>query len=454
MNVCGYIRVSTDLQAEKGYSLGEQEERLKAYCKSRNWDLVKIYADPGYTGANLDRPALQEMIRDIKAYDVVLVNKLDRLSRSQKDTLYLIQDIFQPVNCSFVSMEESFDTSTAIGIAMVGILAAFAQLERTQIKERMKMGKQGRAKKGLWHGGKQVPIGYDYKDGQLIKNEDAPQIQLIYKMYLEGEGIRDIARYMSSHYTNRYSNWDCLVTIRKVLQNPIYIGMIGEYEGQHNPIIDKADFEKVQMILADHKLGKKVATATHLLTGMIYCGYCGSRVTISSNKNKNTGKRYSYYRCGYTDSGQISRVDGKCELKSKKETEINEIVINEILKLRLDTVEIVDNSVEIVDNAAEIEKITKQINRLIDLYAICDDDSTSEIASKIKDLKDKRSTLEKEQKRPSKPSKEYIMNTLSIAKETLLNGSDSDKKRIVESLIDRVILYNDTVKIEWKFFAR
>ena len=174
MNVCGYIRVSTDLQAEKGYSLGEQEERLKAYCKSRNWDLVKIYADPGYTGANLDRPALQEMIRDIKAYDVILVNKLDRLSRSQKDTLYLIQDIFQPVNCSFVSMEESFDTSTAIGIAMVGILAAFAQLERTQIKERMKMGKQGRAKKGLWHGGKQVPIGYDYKDGQLIKNEECP----------------------------------------------------------------------------------------------------------------------------------------------------------------------------------------------------------------------------------------------------------------------------------------
>lgn len=380
------------------------------------------------------------------------MNKLDRLSRSQKDVLYLIQDVFAPHGCSFVSMQESFDTTTPIGIAMVGILAAFAQLERSQIKERLKMGKKGRAKKGLWHGGVQVPIGYDFVDGLLIQNEDAPQIKMIFNMYLKGTGIRDIARYMSAHYTNKYSSWNCLTTIRNILQNPIYIGKISDYEGQHEPIVDNSTFEKVQIKLDDHKLGKKVATSTHLLTGMIYCGCCGSRVTISSNRNKKTGTRYSYYRCGYTDSGRIDKIDKKCELKSKKESAINEVVITEILKLRMESINIVDNNVDIVDNSVEIEKITRQINRYIDLYAICAEDKTTEIASKIKDLTAKRSTLEKEQNRPKTPSKEFIMNTLSIAHETLLNGADTDKKQIVESLIDRVVLFNDTVKIYWKFF--
>lgn len=448
-----YVRVSSQEQAsEKHYSIPEQKEKIEAYCKAKDWELVKIYVDPGYTGSNIDRPALQELIHDIDKYEIVLVNKLDRLSRSQKDTLYLIQDVFLEHNCCFVSMEESFDTTTPLGIAMVGILAAFAQLERAQIKERMKMGKKGRAKKGLWHGGNQVPIGYDFINGQLVLNEDAPQVKLIYDMYLKGTSIRDIARYMSSHYTNKYSNWNCLVTIRHILQNPIYIGMIGKYQGQHEPIVDKESFDKIQLILDDHKIGKKVATATHLLTGMIYCGYCGRRVSISSHKNKKTGNRYSYYRCGYTDSGQISVIDKKCELKSKKEPEIDEIVINEILKIRLDTINIVDNSVEIVDNSVEIEKITKQINRLIDLYAICDDEQTKEISDKIKDLKLKRMTLECDQEMPLRPSKKFVMDTVLVAQKTLLYGENKDKKRIVESLIDRVTLYNDRVEIKWKFF--
>ena len=167
MNIAAYLRVSTDRQADKGYSLSEQEKRIKAYCSSKDWNLVKIYKDPGFTGSNLERPALQNLIEEIDAYDIVLVNKLDRLSRSQKDTLYLIQDVFAPHGCSFVSIEESFDTTSALGIAMVGILSAFAQLERSQIKERMKMGKEGRKRKGLWHGGYYNPIGYDYKDGKL-----------------------------------------------------------------------------------------------------------------------------------------------------------------------------------------------------------------------------------------------------------------------------------------------
>lgn len=448
MNVAAYLRVSTDKQADKGYSLGEQEERVKAFCTAKGWNLIKIYKDPGFTGSNLDRPALQELISDIKAYDIVLVNKLDRLSRSQKDTLHLIQDVFAPNGCSFVSMQESFDTTTPIGIAMVGILSAFAQLERSQIKERMKMGKEGRKKKGLWHGGVNIPTGYDYKDGILIPNDEAHQVKQIYEMYLKGTSLRDITRYLSSTYTTRYTSWNYVGTVRRILANPVYIGMIGEYKGQHEPLIDIETFEKVQVMLDEHKTGQKVATGKHLLTGFIRCGYCGNRVTITSSKTKKA--KYSYYRCGTKDTSSLNKLDYKCELNSFKEKEINQIVINEILKLNLKDIEVRETKEEIPDNSKEIAKIDQQVKRLIDLYAICGDD-VEELAKKIKDLKAKKKALEKVNLRPKQATKRHMMHTLSIAKKTFENGTTEDKRKIVDALISRVDLYNDTVKITWKF---
>lgn len=448
MNIAAYIRVSTDKQADKGYSLPEQEERIRAYCKSKDWDLVKVYTDGGFTGSNLDRPALQQLIKDIDAYDIVLVNKLDRLSRSQKDTLYLIQDVFAPHGCSFVSMQESFDTTTPIGIAMVGILSAFAQLERSQIKERMKMGKQGRAKKGLWHGGVNIPTGYDYKDGQLIPNDESEQVKLIFDMYLKGEKIRDITRFLGEHYTTRYTSWNYAGTVRRILANPVYIGMVGDYKGQHEPIIDIDTFEKVQVMLNERKRGGKSVCGTHLLTGFIYCGYCGERVRSCTTVSR--GNRYTYYRCGHIDTSNMKKLKAKCELKPKKENEIDEIITNEILKLNMKNITIEPKQEPIIDNSAEIEKIDKQISRLIDLYAICGDD-IEELAKKIKDLKTKKKNLEKLNKRPYKTTKKEIMNTLSIAKETFENGEINNKRMIVDALISRVDLFNDTVKIQWKF---
>lgn len=449
MQVAAYIRVSTDKQADKGYSLGEQEERLRAYCKSKDWNLVKIYSDGGFTGSNLDRPALQELIKDVSAYDIVLVNKLDRLSRSQKDTLYLIQDVFAPNGCSFVSMQESFDTTTPIGIAMVGILSAFAQLERSQIKERMKMGKEGRKKKGLWHGGVNIPTGYDYKDGRLIKNDESEQIEQIFQMYLDGVSVRDITRFLQSHYTTRYTSWNYVGTVRRILENPVYIGMVGEYQGQHEPIIDTESFEKVQLMLSERKRGGKTPTGKHLLTGMIFCGYCGTRVRACASVTKKA--RYGYYRCGKADSGQLDKIDRKCELSPKKEAEIDEIVISEILKLNLSDIEVSEAPAAVLpDNKSEIENIDKQISRLIDLYAICGED-VEELANKIKDLKAKKKALEKINVRPFKMTRKHMMKTLEIAKDTFENGTIEDKRKIVDALISKVELFNDTVKITWKF---
>ena len=139
-----YVRVSTTEQAEEGYSLGEQEARLRKLCEANDWILVKVYTDGGFSGGNTDRPALQEMIKALEKgeADMVLVDKLDRLSRSQFDTLYMIQKVFMPQDVAFVSRAESFDTSTPFGRAMVGILAVFAELDRERIKERMSEGRE------------------------------------------------------------------------------------------------------------------------------------------------------------------------------------------------------------------------------------------------------------------------------------------------------------------------
>lgn len=131
MNIAGYARVSSEGQLD-GYSIPQQMEIIENYCKIKEWNLIKIYVDGGFSGANTNRPALQDMIEHIDLYDLVLVYRLDRLSRSQRDTLALI-DLFAKHEVKFASVQENFDTSTPLGMAMVGILSTFAQLERENI---------------------------------------------------------------------------------------------------------------------------------------------------------------------------------------------------------------------------------------------------------------------------------------------------------------------------------
>ena len=196
-----YARVSTQEQALHGSSIEEQHSRMRSYCDALGWEVYKVYTDAGFSGSNTHRPALQELLRAVSEHkvDKVLVYKLDRLSRSQRDTLELIEDHFLANGVDFVSMSENFDTSAPIGKAMVGILAVFAQLEREQIKERMMMGRQARAKKGKYNGSRTDPIGYDYVDGSLVINEyEALQIRRIYDLFLGG-----MSRWTSSAHSRR-----------------------------------------------------------------------------------------------------------------------------------------------------------------------------------------------------------------------------------------------------------
>ena len=201
-----YIRVSTEAQAEEGYSIEAQEKILRAECTAKEYDesLIRTYIDAGASGSNIQRPALKNLIDDASAglISTVIVYKLDRLSRSQKDTLYLIEDVFIPNRVDFVSVNERLDTGSPYGKAMIGILSAFAQLERENIFMRTRMGMKERVRSGLWPGGGRVPFGYDYDSGRgiLVPNSDAQTVRRLYELYLEGHSLSYIAQILGLKY--------------------------------------------------------------------------------------------------------------------------------------------------------------------------------------------------------------------------------------------------------------
>ena len=293
-----YVRVSTQEQAVEGYSISEQIDRLTKFCEAHSWKIYKVYTDPGFSGGNMNRPSLQKLFADCtqKRFDTVLVYKLDRLSRSQKDTLYIIEDLFLTNHVDFISMSENFDTSTPFGRAMIGILSVFAQLEREQIKERMAMGREGRAKQGKWHGGGNVPIGYDFINDYLIPNEyEAAQVKQIFDLAIRGYSYSDIARSMSG-YTTKYGPYKVgYNTISLILQNPIYIGKIktntGYINGIHEPLIDETTFNEVQkkvtQIAEYYKKEHTGHYGQYLLSGLCRCASCGATYSAHYVGTKN-----------------------------------------------------------------------------------------------------------------------------------------------------------------------
>ena len=286
--VACYVRVSTENQLDN-YSIEEQTERLKAYCKAKDYSIYRFYTDGGYSGGNMNRPALQECLNDIRrgCIEAVVVYKLDRLSRSQKDTLSLIEDAFLANHVDFISVCENFDTTTPFGRAMIGILSVFAQLEKDQITERFTMGRIGRGRAGYFHGGGNAPKGYRYQDGALhIVPSEAAQVQRIFSLFLSGMSIHAIAKQMEEEFHNTL--WNSAAKVSGCLKNSIYTGKVKfagvEYPGRHKAIISEEIYAAANRLLqdADREHRKNSAQKTpfragYLLSGIVYCKRCGAR---------------------------------------------------------------------------------------------------------------------------------------------------------------------------------
>ena len=472
-----YVRVSSKEQVD-GYSIGEQIERLEKYADAMEWDIVKTFVDPGYSGGNTDRPGLKEMIKEIEKgeIDKVVVYKLDRLSRSQLDTLYLIEKVFLANNTDFVSMSENFDTSTPFGRAMIGILAVFAQLEREQIKERMGMGKEARAKEGKWHGSKYVPIGYDYnsaKDLLEINEYEAMQVRELFDIFLKGIPLRTIeTMFLEKGYSHKHGVWDSKA-MRRVLQNKTYLGYIryhdDYYEAEHTPIISEETFNNAQELLQQRaeqykEFYRKPGARTTYLGGMLHCKHCGGKYTKTMGGSSKYGRIY-YYVC-YSRSKKVKKMvkDPNCKNKNWRLEVLDEIVLNEIKKHAIDPEYIhtlkeatpveTDTPDKIKILQDEIANIDVQISRFMDLYGI-GKFTIEQVSQKIDPLNDKRSALEKELKKLNSErgaiSDEKAIEIINSFEDVLERGDFDEIRLVIESLIYYIELDNDDVYIHWKF---
>ena len=245
-NAAVYTRVSTQEQAAEGYSIAEQERMCKAAIESKGWAYVGTWSDPGVSGRTMDRDGLNGLIAAIKDGKVsaVVVYKLDRLSRKQKDTMTIIEDILLKNDVALVSLNETLDTSTPWGRAMIGILSSFNQMESENIQMRTLMGREAKANKGGYAGGK-PPIGYEAKDGRLvIVPEEAEIVRLVFNLRKNGGTLVGIAEELNEKgYRTKKGGLFHHSAVQNILNNEdVYRGIYrygksGTSEVTHEPIL-------------------------------------------------------------------------------------------------------------------------------------------------------------------------------------------------------------------------
>ena len=329
-----YTRKSTEHGLELEFnSLDAQREACEAYIKSQTsqgWKaLPQHYDDPAYSGGNLDRPALKKLLADIEAakVDVVVVYKIDRLTRSLADFAKLVE-AFDARSTSFVAVTQQFNTTTSMGRLTLNVLLSFAQFERELSSERVRDKIAASRRKGKWTGGS-VPLGYDAKDKKLIVNKsEAETVRTIFRRYLELQSFsrlvadldqRGIVTKRRNTKVAKYNGGIPFTygPLAHFLKNRIYLGEVHHggkwFQGEHDAIVDRAIFDRVQQLLATNSNGRKVkrSESRALLAGKLYDDK-GNRMSPSfSIKN---GVRYRFYvssallRGRKAAAGSVSRV--------------------------------------------------------------------------------------------------------------------------------------------------
>lgn len=250
-----YTRVSTEDQAKEGFSLDAQLEKLRSYCKARDWVIAGEYVDDGYSGRNVKRPAYTRMMQEMDKWDTILVIKMDRIHRNSKNFMLMMEDL-KKHGKEFVSMTESLDTSTAMGRFVMDIIQRIAQLESEQIGERVYIGMEQKARTNGGVLGFNIPYGYDYIDGKLVINKDEARIvKDIYSWYSDGKSMGEIAKMLNNSKipTKKQGFW-AKKTISTILKNPTYCGYLHweDYvnKSDHDSIISEDEFNKIQDLIA------------------------------------------------------------------------------------------------------------------------------------------------------------------------------------------------------------
>jgi site-specific DNA recombinase len=347
-----YTRKSTEEGLDQDFnSLDAQRDAGAAYVRSQvgeGWSLLPAeYNDGGYTGANMERPALKRLIADIQAgtIDCVVVYKVDRLSRSLRDFAKLM-DVFDKQGISFVSVTQQFNTTTSLGRLTLNILLSFAQFEREIISERTRDKQVAARKRGKWTGGHLI-LGYDLDPGGgklIINPQEAERVREMFRQYLEGASVLDIVRrcdrqgWRNKQWTTQDGKLYGGSPLRRghiynLLSNIVYSGRfrVGDETvgGEHEAIIDLETFERAQARLKQTAVTPSAprTKTDSLLRGLLYCSCCGAGMFATYSASKE--RRYRYYVC----YGSQQKLDGSCTARSVSAPSVEDAVVESIRRV-------------------------------------------------------------------------------------------------------------------------
>lgn len=337
-----YTRKSSEEGLEQDFnSLDAQREACESYINSQKhegWELIeKQYNDGGYSGGTMNRPAFQELLKDVEngLIDIIVVYKVDRLTRSLMDFAKIV-DVFDKHEASFVSITQQFNTTTSMGRLTLNILLSFAQFEREVTGERIRDKFAASKKKGMWMNGT-PPMGYIKVNGKLeIEPKESQIIRLIFDKYLELKSVPILVEFLKiNNICTRSGKNFYKGHLYKILSNKTYIGKIvhksNVYGGLHTPIINFDIFEKTQLLLSQNSLLRKDSINSKkgsLLKGRLFDDKGNYMSPSHSNKN---GKRYRYYvsqaqiQNRIQDIGSVSKIPAG-EIEKFVTEKINEIV--------------------------------------------------------------------------------------------------------------------------------
>ena len=459
-----YIRVSTFDQVREGFSLGEQEERLKEFCKFKRYNIYKVYQDAGISAKNDKRPAYQEMIEDVKKgnINVIVALKLDRLTRS----VYDIEKLMKFVNdyeCDIDCMADESNTTTSNGRMVMRIMTSVSQNEIEKCSERTKFGMEDAIKSG--HIPNRTGLGFKRENKKLVPDPLTKDIIVrIFDLYLEGKSHQAIANIYNKEKVLGKTNWYDS-TIQKILSNELYKGdyVNGKrtkhptyYENVIEPIVSKEKWESCQyQKLRNARHYER--TATYLFTNKLKCSKCGNFLGGHAT-TKTNGKKYYYYKCN-TCKTYFNEIDIEKELKAfmlelAKQDDLINNYYTPFIKSKLED--------KTEDYKKEIKDLDKQLDRIKTAY-IKGVVKLEDFDKEIKHIEYQKSDLEKRQKGQKQyEDLSFTLNDLLIIQDiqeiefytnpdvlnNWSNKSKEDKQKIIGKYIDNITIEKKNNKFE------
>src|SRR5690625_466382 len=435
-----YIRVSTREQADEGYSIASQREKLISFCKAMSWSNYKFYVDEGVSAKDMNRPELQRMLKDMRNgnLSMILVYRLDRFTRKVKD-LHKMLDEMEQLDCAFKSATEPYDTSSAMGKLIITLIATIAEWETANSSERIKLNLEKKVSSGERVGG--IPYPFDLGDDErLVINEKRSQVTLeMNEMVKSGMSSERVADYLTETNIDKpvwRSN-----TVLRILRNPALQGDTRwndkVYKNTHKGIISEDELETIQQILKDRGTAhRRDVQSLYLFQGVIACPSCGSALNVNRFfRTRKDGSTYqgATYRCPpCAKDKSFNRTLGEQRILSALYEYMEDFTVDKI-----EQAEVKDDRSYYADQLEQIEKKREKYQRAW-ASDFMDDDEFKKLMDETRGIYDDLKSKVEQEPQQKNLNKEDIKNIVSGFNENFDNLTDDEKRVFISTFIRKI----------------